>query len=204
MILDVHTHTDRYSPCSTISLEELISAERRKVDGIAVTDHDHLLSEREAEYLSGKYDFTVLPGVEISAEGIYAHILAFGIEREIRPGLGVEETIAKIHEQGGVAVAAHPLRYVDELDRRKWRGIDCIETLTPNCSLRQNMRAREIASDWRFPQIGSSDAHSPFTVGTYATLFNNNIANVDQLKKDLLKGEAEPITLWTHPRRRGV
>ena len=195
MIFDLHTHTDRFSSCSMISLEELILAEKGKVDGIAVTDHDHLLNENEAEHLSRKYGFTILPGIEISADGIYAHILAFGIRKEIRPGLGVEETIAKIHEQDGVAVAAHPLRYVDELDKDKWRGLDCIETLTPNCSLEQNMKAREIAFDWGLPQIGSSDVHRSFMVGTYATRFNNTITNVHQLKKALLKGDAEPIAL---------
>jgi len=81
-------------------------AEMRKVHGIAITDHDHLLSKNEAEYLGKKYGFVVLPGVEISAEGIYAHLLAFGIKKEIRPDLGVEETIARIHDQGGVAIAS--------------------------------------------------------------------------------------------------
>lgn len=195
MIFDPHTHTDRYSRCATISLEKLILAEKKKVDGIAITDHDHLLNEEETDHLSRKHGFKVLPGVEISAEGIYAHILAFGTEREIRPNLGVEETIAKIHEQGGIAVAAHPLRYVDELDRGKWRGLDCIETLNPHCSRRQNIKAREIALDWNIPQIGSSDVHHLPMVGTYATRFNGDVTNLDQLKKALLTGQAEPITL---------
>jgi len=129
-----------------------------------------------------------LPGVEISAEGIYAHILAFGTEREIRPNLGVEETIAKIHEQGGIAVAAHPLRYVDELDRGKWRGLDCIETLNPHCSHGQNIKAREIALDWNIPQIGSSDVHHLPIEGMHATRFNTDITNLDQLKKAILTG----------------
>jgi len=85
MIFDPHTHIDRYSRCSTISLEKLILAEMDEVDGIAITDHDHLLSEKEADYISRKHGFKVLPRVEISAEGVYAHTLAFGIEKEIRP-----------------------------------------------------------------------------------------------------------------------
>lgn len=195
MIFDPHTHTDRYSRCSTISLEKLILAGRRQLDGIAITDHDHLLSERETDYLSRKHGFKVLPGVEISAEGIYAHILAFDIEKEIRPNLGVEETIAKIHKQGGIAVAAHPLRYVDELERNEWRGLDCIETLNPHCSIKQNIKAREIALNWKIPQIGSSDVHHLPMVGTYATRFTGDVTNLDQLKKALLTGETEPITL---------
>jgi len=52
MIFDPHTHTDRYSRCATISLEKLILAEKKKVDGIAITDHDHLLNEEETDHLS--------------------------------------------------------------------------------------------------------------------------------------------------------
>jgi predicted metal-dependent phosphoesterase TrpH len=181
--------------CSRISLDELISTERMHVDGIAVTDHDHLLIEEDVAYLIKKYDYIVLPGVEISAEGIYAHILAFGLEREVKPDLGVEETIAKIHEQGGVAIAAHPFRYVDEMDLKKWKGIDCIETLTPQCTSEQNMKAREIALEWGCPQIGSSDAHRPSMIGIYATRLTQRIRTVSQLKDILLNGGIEPVTL---------
>lgn len=157
MILDLHTHTEEYSPCSAITLEELILKEQEHVDGIAVTDHDHLMKEKVAENLSGKHGFMILSGIEISAKDIYAHILAFGIKREIRADLGIKETIARIHEQNGVAIAAHPLRYMDQLDRNEWKDVDAIETLTPNCSIEQNTKAREIALEWGLPQIGSSD-----------------------------------------------
>ena len=150
MILDLHTHTEEYSPCSMISLEELILTEQEYVDGIVVTDHDHLMNEKVAENLSGKYGFMILPGVEISAKDIHAHILAFGIKREIRADLGIGETIARIHEQNGVAIAAHPLRYIDQLDRNEWKDVDAIETLTPNCSMEQNTEVREIALEWGF------------------------------------------------------
>jgi len=184
MILDLHTHTEEYSPCSTISLEELILTEQEYVDGIVVTDHDHLMNEKVAENLSDKYGFMILPGVEISAKDIYAHILAFGIRREIRADLGIGETIARIHEQNGVAIAAHPLRYIDQLDRNEWKDVDAIETLTPNCSM-----------EWRLPQIGSSDVHKSIMIGTYATQFNKTITNIDQLNRAILQGDTKPVAL---------
>ena len=195
MILDLHTHTEEYSPCSTISLEELILTEQEYVDGIVVTDHDHLMNEKVAENLSGKYGFMILPGVEISAKDIYAHILAFGIRREIRADLGIGETIARIHEQNGVAIAAHPLRYMDQLDRNEWKDVDAIETLTPNCSMEQNTEAREIALEWGLPQIGSSDVHKSIMIGTYATQFNKTITNGDQLNRAILQGDTKPVAL---------
>ncbi len=195
MILDLHTHTEGYSPCSRISLEQLILAETNIVEGIAITDHDHLISDEEAESLTKKYGLLVMPGVEISADGIYAHILAFGINKEIRPDLGAEETIAKIHEQRGVAIAAHPYRYVNYLDWNEWENLDAIETLTPNCTPEQNRKAQEIALEWRLPQIGSSDVHSLSMVGRYATRFTNQIHTIDELKRCLILGSMAPVTL---------
>lgn len=195
MILDLHTHTERYSPCSQISLEHLILAEMNIVDGIAITDHDHLISNEETESLTKKYGLLVLPGVEISADGIYAQILAFGIKKEIMPDLGVEETIAKIHEQRGVAIAVHPYRYVNTLDQKMLENIDAIETLTPNCTPEQNMKAQEIALKWKLPQIGSSDVHTLSMVGSYATRFPSQIQNMDDLKRCVILGDMTPVTL---------
>ena len=195
MMFDLHTHTDGYSPCSRISLEQLILAETNIVDGIAITDHDHLMSNGEAEALTKKYGLLVMPGIEISADGIYAHILAFGINREVRPDLGVEETISKIHEQKGVAIAAHPYRYVNNLDRKEWGNLDAIETLTPNCTPELNRKAQETAQEWGLPQIGSSDAHTLSMVGRYATRFTNQIHTIDELKQCMILGSMAPITL---------
>ena len=136
-----------------------------------------------------------LSGVEIAAKDIYAHILAFGIKREISADLGIGETIARIHEQNGVAIAAHPLRYMDQLDRDEWNDVDAIETLTPNCSMEQNTEARETALEWRLPQIGSSDVHKSIMIGTYATQFNRTITNVDQLNRAILQGDTKPVVL---------
>jgi len=133
MIFNPHPHTDRYSRCATVSLERLILA-KKKVRGNVITDHDHLLNEKEAVYLSRKQGFKVLPEAEKSA-GVHAHILAFGVRKEIRPNSGVEETIAKIHEQEGIAAAAYPLRYVGESDRAKWRGLDCVKIPQPSLLL---------------------------------------------------------------------
>ena len=153
------------------------------------------MKEEVAENLSSKYGFLILPGIEISAKGIYAHILAFGIKRDIRPDLGARETIAKIHEQNGIAVAAHPLRYVSQLDRNEWKDLDAIETLTPNCSMEQNLRARETALEWGLPQIGSSDVHRSTMIGTYATQFNETITELNQLNRAILHNEVKPVVL---------
>ena len=73
--IDLHIHTTASDGSLTPS-EVVERAAGRGLAAIAVTDHDHLLNENEAEHLSRKYGFTILPGIEISADGICAHILA--------------------------------------------------------------------------------------------------------------------------------
>ena len=41
MLLDIHVHTSKYSPCSTINLiDAVLKAREVGLDGICVTDHD--------------------------------------------------------------------------------------------------------------------------------------------------------------------
>ncbi len=68
---------------------------------------------KEAERAKSKYNMLVLPGVEITKNSFShkssAHILAVGITRFIDPDLSIQEIIHAIHEQGGLAIAAHPV-----------------------------------------------------------------------------------------------
>jgi predicted metal-dependent phosphoesterase TrpH len=76
------------------------------LDVIAITDHDNLRATFEARNLSGRYGVEVIPGIEITtAEG---HLLALFVERIIPAGLTLIDTLLRIGEQGGLALAAHP------------------------------------------------------------------------------------------------
>src|SRR5258708_21377874 len=78
------------------------------LDVIAITDHDCIDGALLArDLITANSRFQVIVGAEIStAEG---HLLALNIEQLIPAGLSMEETIWAVHEQGGLAVVAHPL-----------------------------------------------------------------------------------------------
>src|SRR5258708_12380267 len=79
------------------------------LDVIAITDHDCIDGAFLARDMIARQgsQIAVIIGVEIStAEG---HLLALDVERLIPAGLSMDETIQEIHEQGGLAVVAHPL-----------------------------------------------------------------------------------------------
>lgn len=70
-----------------------------------------LKSERKRAW--EQYRMLLIPGVELTKNTINnhrsAHILALGIEKWIDASLPPVESCARIHEQGGLAIAAHPV-----------------------------------------------------------------------------------------------
>src|SRR6266853_1811737 len=79
------------------------------LDVIALTDHDVVEGALRARDLwaRGDYRFDFIVGEEIGTrEG---HMLALFIEKRIPPNLSIERSIDLVHEQGGLAIVAHPL-----------------------------------------------------------------------------------------------
>jgi PHP domain len=79
----------------------------------AVSDHAEVFDEiRMEEYLRvckslSDSRFLVIPGLEFALHGGNIHILGYGITRRVRFG-SMEQLVDGIHEQGGLAVLAHP------------------------------------------------------------------------------------------------
>jgi predicted metal-dependent phosphoesterase TrpH len=77
------------------------------LDVIAVTDHDSIEGAlRAAEHAARRSRFHVIVGEEVSSRD--GHIVGLFLERRIRPGMSAAATVHAIHDQGGVAIAAHP------------------------------------------------------------------------------------------------
>jgi predicted metal-dependent phosphoesterase TrpH len=78
------------------------------LDVIAITDHDTIEgARRAAEHAAGlPLAPHVIVGEEVSSH--HGHILGLFLEKRVRPGMSAAATIAAIHDQGGLAVAAHP------------------------------------------------------------------------------------------------
>jgi len=110
---DLHVHTnykDSYLECDgTVSPERLVDlAEESGYSFIAITDHDTIVPSvkgKEYAYKNG-YKVEVIIGAEISSNG--GHILGLNLEDNIPFWLDPSETVQTIHNQGGLAVPAHP------------------------------------------------------------------------------------------------
>jgi predicted metal-dependent phosphoesterase TrpH len=153
---------------------------------IAITDHDTIRGAVEAQSLAASYGLEVIVGEEVSTRD--GHLLALYIERPLPPGRPAAQTIAAIHAQGGLAIAAHPYdwmvpsmgsrglhQYVGQGDA-KW-PLDGIESFNAGVVLpNMNRRAQIAARALGLPAIGGSDSHQLATVGYSYTLFSGRTA----------------------------
>lgn len=153
------------------------------LDGIALTEHHHCWSAEEVGELlraCGRPDLVVLRGQEVTTatDGGFFHgdLLVFGLEE---PFNGRPETLSllqEVHDQGGIAIAAHPYRagygYDDDVLALP---VDGLEVLNSNYFSRDIERATEAQRRMGVASVGGSDAHSAGWVGRCLTLFDDPI-----------------------------
>ncbi len=114
---DLHTHTNASDGWPT-PLQLVEHASRRAhLDVIAVTDHDTIQGAvRAAEHAARRSKLHVIVGEEVSSRD--GHIIGLFLEKRVPPGLSAAATIHTIHEQGGIAIAAHPFWRTQRLVRK--------------------------------------------------------------------------------------
>jgi predicted metal-dependent phosphoesterase TrpH len=169
-VADIHVHTTCSDGRPT---PEQLAARlaRTRLAVVAVTDHDTIEGAlRVEEALAGAGPEIVI-GTEVSsADG---HVLALFVGRDVAPGRSAAWTIDAIHDQGGLAVAAHPFSVVlgvGELAARL--PFDAVEVVNgsplmevPNARSIRRLSRRGTAA------VGGSDAHVLPAVGAVHTVF---------------------------------
>jgi len=188
--IDFHVHT-RHSHDSLITPEELLFyAKKRGLDGVAITDHDTI---EGALKIAKETNFLIIPGIEISSSD--GHIIGLDIQELIPPKLGTDETVDKIHEAGGIAVACHPLTFFKEsLGKRTNSKFDAIEVINSSAfpfhySVKHN---RKLASQLGKVQIAGSDAHYGPEIGYAYTLVDAEL-DFEEVIKALRRGLCQPF-----------
>ena len=154
-------------------------ARRRKLDVIVVSNHNQLLAARLSTFGSWLYgadqNALIIPAEELTTPGF--HMIAAGITRTIDWRLPAAQAIAAIHEQGGVAIAAHPgLEFWPAYDEEARRLLDGSEVAHPagrwSVDARIGMTEfykRSAALKPTLAPIGSSDFHFGATLGECRT-----------------------------------
>ena len=185
---DLHLHT-LYSD-GTAGVATLLDwvGRHTALDLIAITDHDRIDGGIRALELweTGNHNFQVAVGEEVTTR--HGHVLALFLTRPIPPFRTASETVERIHDQGGLAIAPHPmglplsigrgrLARIQE-DPRPERRFDAIELVNASLGgrVRRAERERFNAERLRLPGLGSSDAHVLEGVATAWTWFAGTTA----------------------------
>lgn len=186
-IADPHCHT--LSSDGMVTPKELVDAAvRAKLDLIAVTDHDTMESVEETQARGEAAGLGVVAGEEITTRWpARTHLIGWFLERPIKPGMSIEDTVAAIQDQGGLAIIPHPfmpvyfgsiqpgmLRRLVETHRVD--GIEIMSTVPIGSWRRRQLEdfyARH--ADRLGAEIGGSDCHfGPHDIGSVVTQYDGD------------------------------
>ena len=174
LVADLHVHP--YPGDGALPVGELRhEARRRGLDVIAITGHNNRFGLELARMRTTEDAPIVLPGQEVTARNF--HMVALGVERMIDWRLSAREAIAAIHDQGGVAIAAHPSRGAwRDRDPEALRSLDGAEVAHPSQLQFSNGREqfqeffdRARSLNPGLAPIGSSDFHMTAPLGSSRT-----------------------------------
>ncbi|MBN2657381.1 MAG: PHP domain-containing protein [Spirochaetales bacterium] len=195
MIIDLHFHTDTYSPCSRIPLEKgLERAASLGLDAICLTEHDIFHGYRDIPRLEKRYGIRVFTGVEIfTAQG---DILCFGLDRIPGGTVQARDLVSRLGEEGGASIAAHPFRNNDRGVKElilDLPGLTAVEAWNGNTDYLNNLKAHVMAESGGIPVTGASDSHRLEKIGCFATEFGGKVDTDRDLIAVLRSGDFRPV-----------
>jgi len=179
---DLHIHT--LASDGTAGVAEILDHVERNtpLDVIAITDHERIDAALAARSMARDRGLRVdvIVGEEVTTLG--GHLLALWIEEPVKPFRTLRSTIAAVHDQGGIAIPAHPLvpyplcaqgfvlrRLL--ADEPRFRP-DAIEAFNPTTLGKPwHMRVVRFAQEHGLARVGNSDAHDLESIGVGYTTF---------------------------------
>lgn len=200
--VDLHSHTIYSRDCLTDPAALIKQARARKLDKIAVTEHNNIAGARAAKALAPDL---VIVGEEIKTT--HGEIIAYFVREEVPRGLSPQETIARLRDQGAVISIPHPvdslrtsamglknvLRIIDQVDALEVRNARCVRKA-------DNAAAAALAAEHGKLITAGSDAHTLHEVGQcYVEMpaFEDNAASfLAALSQAQPRGTESPF--WPH------
>jgi len=166
--VDMHTHSE-YSPDSRTPLASQAAAIRAAgLHVVCATDHNTIEGALRLRELAD--GFRVIVGEEVSSSD--GEIIGLFLDKPVSRGLSAEETIARIHDQGGLVSVPHPFSRNRRFHLRRsalervWKDVDCIEVFNAREAFTQdNVRAAAFAKEKGLPGAVGSDAHRASEIG---------------------------------------
>jgi predicted metal-dependent phosphoesterase TrpH len=201
MRIDCHCHTVYskhflwgYDALDT-PLDMIKAAMKKGIDGLAITDHNSVKGGLVGKSAAKRFKkFTVIVGSEVRT--IEGEIIALDVKENIPTKLTIEETVEKIHDLGGIAVAPHPFgNYVfRKCAGKKSLLTDAIEVYNSTLTGGQNKKALSLATVFKKPVTAGSDSHSYREVGSAGIIVEGD--PIESILKRRVKVFGRGIPIW--------
>lgn len=181
---DLHIHSKFSGDCFTSIQDILATAQKRKLDVIAITDHHTFQGFMEAEKIAPQFGVKLIKGEEIKTK--QGDLIALFIDELIKPRRDILETIREVHQQGGLAIVPHPFSFWQRSVSFKtlikiYQELDGLEVFNNSrWWLNPTSQRRLIGlnqQNLNLAEIGSSDAHIKDQIGLAYTAFQGNTPN---------------------------
>lgn len=209
---DFHAHT-RLGDGFLSPIELVVAAHREGLHVVGVTEHNMVYPSFISRWASKIFGGPiVLTGAEITNRRF--HILALGIEEDIDWRLDADVVVKAIHEQGGVAIVAHPsTKYwnylepaIDMLD-----GVEIMHPLAYRGNTSRTWKwsyfhqywSRAVARGNRTAAIGNSDHHGFRALGGFHTWLFTRETSAAGVLEAIREGRTATVDLkgkvWGQP-----
>src|SRR5919204_6787023 len=171
IVCDLHMHTSWSHDCAIEVGDLLTHAEAEGLGAIAITDHNVFGGALEA--LGATTPLPVIPGEEIKTDA-QGEVIGLFLSKEIPPGLSFADTIAGVHDQGGLVYLPHPFDRMHAIPdsavlHRHLEEIDVFEVYNARLLFdAYNDEALRFARKYNLTMGAGSDAHVLQGVGTGA------------------------------------
>jgi thiamine kinase-like enzyme/predicted metal-dependent phosphoesterase TrpH len=196
MLIEMHAHTSRYSPCSHIDAADLVrQAVRKGLQGLIITEHHYLWNAEEIAELRVKAEveshFALLAAQEVDTD--IGHVLVYGADRTIEEKIRLKE-LRKLYPDAAL-VWAHPLRDVKSPSVKKLDHpcLDAIEIFSSNHTQLENYRGLSLWHQYKFTAISGSDTHAASTAGILPTQFDHPVSSIEDVVSEIKSGRCRPF-----------
>ncbi len=227
LLCDFHIHTN-YSDGRLTLPEVIDFYGRRGFDCICITDHvtdprrligrfsellnftvaPHQLDEyfdsieQERKRAWRKYNMLVMTGLEFNKEGFTkktsGHLLGIDLKAPIPASLDFVETIALIHGQSGLAVAAHPHVMKSEWGKNTlflWENQEVFAPIIDAWEIANRNNIFTPVGLKRLAYLANSDFHKPKHIYSWKTLLQCE-KDPEAIKECIRKNERVSLTMY--------
>nr|AIF18776.1 phosphotransferase domain-containing protein [uncultured marine thaumarchaeote KM3_84_E02] len=191
--------------CNVTIKEQLKKSLDSKLDVLFVTNHNTLDGFKQMiNYKNNHAKFSnlsVYPAEEITTDK-EAHVLVYGLNKEIKPNQTIDEILDAAKSQDAVTIAPHPFSLIDAL-RDDSLKCDLFEVFnSSNIDIYSNKKAEIFAKEHNLITIAGSDSHIASTIGRCTNLINSE-NNLDDILYAMKKGKIS-IEKMEYVKRREV